>query len=100
MEPPIGEKDATAALLAAQHGVIHRRQALAAGHTAKAIEIRLRRAEWTPVHQGVYRLAGALATWHQRVMAACLAAGPRAVASHRAAGALWGFDGLAQGRPE
>lgn len=29
-----------------------------------------------------------------------MAAGPRAVASHRAAGALWGFDGMAQGRPE
>ena len=42
-------------------------------------------------------MAGAPATWHQRLMAACLVGGPGAVASHRSAGALWGLDGLAPG---
>jgi very-short-patch-repair endonuclease len=37
----------------------------------------------------VYRTAGAPASWHQQLLAACLAAGPTAVASHRAAGVLW-----------
>jgi very-short-patch-repair endonuclease len=48
-----------------------------------------------PVRRGVYRCAGAPETWHQHLLAACLAAGDGAVASFRAAAALWelpGFD--------
>jgi hypothetical protein len=42
----------------------------------------------------VYRLPGALATWESTVLAAVLAAGPKAVASHLTAAYLWGlFDG-------
>ena len=100
MEPLGGGKDATAALFAAQHAVLQRRQALAAGLTPKTIEVRLRTGTWVAVHQAVYRLVGAPTTWRLRVMAACLAAGPGAVASHRAAGALWGLDGVVEGRPE
>lgn len=43
------------------------------------------------VQAGVYRTAGARTTWQQQVMAACLAAGRPAVASHRAAAVLWGL---------
>jgi hypothetical protein len=46
------------------------------------------------VRQGVYRLPGAAATWESTVLAAVLAAGPNAVASHLTAAYLWGlFDG-------
>ena len=43
------------------------------------------------------RLAGAPVTWEQRVLAACLSAGPGAAASHRAAALLWGFRGIETG---
>src|SRR5205807_1777024 len=46
------------------------------------------------VHPGVYRLPGAPVTWKQKVMAAVLAAGPGAVASHKTAAALWGLAGF------
>jgi hypothetical protein len=40
---------------------------------------------------GVYVVAGSVPSWHQRLMGACVAAGPGAAASHRAAGRLWGL---------
>lgn len=39
-------------------------------------------------------IGGAEVTWEQRVMAALLAAGPDAVASHVTAGAIWAFPNL------
>jgi len=42
----------------------------------------------------VFRLAGAAVTWEQRVLAACMSAGPGAAASHRGAALLWGFRGF------
>jgi very-short-patch-repair endonuclease len=48
----------------------------------------------TRVRQGVYLLAGGQLTWETVVLAAVLAAGPAAVASHVTAACLWGlFDG-------
>jgi very-short-patch-repair endonuclease len=49
---------------------------------------------------GVYRVAGAPPSWRQRLLAACLACGRGAVASHRAAAALWAFPGVAEGTVE
>jgi hypothetical protein len=43
------------------------------------------------VHRGVYRIAGHPVTYAQRVLAACLAAGPDAVASHLSAAWIWGL---------
>jgi very-short-patch-repair endonuclease len=43
-----------------------------------------------PVHEAVYRVAGAPESWKQRELAACLATG--GVASHRAALPLWDID--------
>ncbi|HEX6596289.1 MAG TPA: type IV toxin-antitoxin system AbiEi family antitoxin domain-containing protein [Acidimicrobiales bacterium] len=77
-------------LFAAQHGVIGRQQAIAAGLTPRMIEWRVHEGAWLPVHRAVYRLAGAPATWQQRLMAATLATG--GVASHRSAARLWGLD--------
>ncbi len=82
-----------ATIFASQHGVIAREQALALGLTAPQIHRRLEAGRWIAVHRGVYRSADVPFGWHGRVLAACLAFGPGALASHRAAGALWGLDG-------
>ncbi len=71
---PAGGPDASVRQIAVrQHGLITRGQALEAGLTARMIEGRLRSGAWTAVHKTVYRLGGSPVTWHQRVMAACLA---------------------------
>jgi very-short-patch-repair endonuclease len=45
------------------------------------------------LHAGVYAFAGSPETWERSVVAACLAAGKGAVASHRAAARVWGLLG-------
>ena len=82
-----------AELAARQHSVFHRVQALEAGLTARIIDRRVTNGTWKRVHPSVYVVAGTPGPWRQRLMAACLAAGRGAVASHRSAAALWGFDG-------
>lgn len=82
------------ALFEGQHGVIHRRQAVGAGLSVDAIQRRIKRGDWLIVLPGTYRLSGAPVTWHQRVMAAVLWAGPGAIASHRTAAALWTLPGF------
>ena len=81
-------------LARAQHGAIARRQALELGMSERAIHYRLNQGEWVRVFRGAYRLRGTNHTWDQTVMAACLAAGPDAVASHRAAATLFGMPGV------
>jgi very-short-patch-repair endonuclease len=87
-------EQAIISLAQAQHGAISRRQALSQGLSPQAIDRRLATGEWIRVFQGAYRLAGVAPTWEQRAMAGCLAAGPAAVASHRAAAALLGMPGV------
>lgn len=70
-----------------QHGLISRQQALDAGMTRHQVQHRLDEKRWESVDYGVYCLVGTALTFHQRLLAPCLA-GP-AVASHRAAGELW-----------
>ena len=77
-----------------QLGVVSRSQAKAHGMTRAAIRERLLGGRWQVVYPGVYLLSVLAPNWPQRLMAACLFAGPNAVASHRAAGLVWGFDGL------
>jgi predicted transcriptional regulator of viral defense system len=78
-------------LAARQHGVVARRQLLAAGLTSKMIERRAAGRQLVALHRGVY------AVGHDRLrregwwMAAVLAAGPGARLSHRDAAALHGF---------
>jgi hypothetical protein len=51
----------------------------------------------TPIRRGVYLLPGAQVSWETSVLAAALAAGPDAVASHLTAATLWElFDGTTQ----
>jgi very-short-patch-repair endonuclease len=80
-----------ARVAARQHGVFTRPDALKAGASPRVIQHRLEMRRWRVIHRGVYGLVGAPITLQQRAMAACLAAGPRAVASHRTAGALLGL---------
>ena len=89
-----------AAIAARQHGVFSRAQALEAGVHARTLSRRQSSRLWERLHPGVYRLAGAPATWRQSLLAACLAWGNGVVVSHRAAAALWGFPGFAEGRIE
>jgi hypothetical protein len=74
-----------------QHGLVTWRQAMELGCTPKAVEVRVISGRWIAVHEGVYRIAGAPVTYAQRLLAACLAIGPEAAASHRAAATLHGL---------
>ncbi|MFN2589662.1 MAG: type IV toxin-antitoxin system AbiEi family antitoxin domain-containing protein [Actinomycetota bacterium] len=91
---------AIARILARQHGLITRKQALHVGLSPRSIYQRLETGSWERAQRGVYRLAAAPGSWHQHVLAACLAAGPSAVASHRSAAALWDFSGRHSSRAD
>ena len=83
-----------------QHALIAAAQFAALGGTAAMARHRLRTGRWARAAEGVFRLAGAPVTWHSQVLAAVLAGGDGAVASHRTAGALHQLDGCRQGVPE
>ncbi|MGH2702086.1 MAG: type IV toxin-antitoxin system AbiEi family antitoxin domain-containing protein [Actinomycetota bacterium] len=78
-----------------QHGVIERAQARAAGMSERVIDLRLGSGMWRRLLPGVYCLKGTQLTWRLRLMAACLWA--RGIVSHRAAGLLWGMEGIDEG---
>jgi hypothetical protein len=88
------------ALAARQHGVITRAQMRRAGLTEASIRWRVGAGTLELVVNGVYRVAGATRSWEQRLAGACLWGGPGTCASHRAAGALWGFEGFGPGPVE
>lgn len=89
-----------AALATRQHALFTDHQAADLGATRSMTRHRLRTGRWMRAGAGVLRLSGAPVTWHSQVLAAVLAAGPGAVASHRTAGALHGLDGCRPGVPE
>lgn len=87
------DREAAAGRIArAQHGLITRRQALAAGFPASAIQHQRRTGRWQTVEKGVYLLSGAPRTWHTDVLAGCLAYD--GLASHRAAARLLDLEGF------
>src|SRR6266542_5477486 len=88
-----------AAIASRQFGLISRAQALGEGLSADAIDHRLGAGRWERLLPGVFRIAGAPASWHQRLMAAILWA-PRAAVSHQAAAALWELEGCPSDRVE
>jgi len=71
--------------------VVSRAQLLAAGLTARMIEVRVRNGRLHPVYRGVYAVGRPDLTDRGRWMAGVLAAGADAVLSHRSAAALWGL---------
>jgi hypothetical protein len=87
------------ALTEIQYGLVTREQVLGAGGTDEWLRWAVRTGRLKRVRQGVYAIAG-VAPEHQPLMAACLAAGPSAAASHLAAAALWGAEQALSGRVE
>jgi hypothetical protein len=80
------------AIAARQLGLITLAQALASGLHIGQAEHRVRTGRWIAVRPGVYLVAGAPRTAEQTVLAAVLAAGSTALASHGTAARLHGFE--------
>jgi hypothetical protein len=78
-------------LLAIQHGVLSRQQAISAGLTDSAIAARLRRGRWQRLHPGVYASFSGDPGRPALLWAAVLRAGHAAVLSHRTAAELHGL---------
>ncbi len=94
------ELDRTLAAVAArQHSLLTLDDVVAAGGTRRHASGRVQVGRWDSPHSGVYRIAGVPWTYEAEVMAAVLAAGPDAVASHRCAARLLGI-GFAKADPE
>jgi very-short-patch-repair endonuclease/predicted transcriptional regulator of viral defense system len=95
-EPP--REAATARLAERQHGVVDVCQLTALGLGRAAVARRAAEGRLHRVHRGVYAVGHGRLTREGRWMAAVLAYGPKAVLSHRSAGALWGLrsDGRAK----
>jgi very-short-patch-repair endonuclease len=83
-----------ASIAAGQHAAVSRRQLLDAGVSRSAIDRRVAGGRLVAVHSGVYRLAGHAQSGRQSLMAAVLAAGAGAAASHRGAAHLLEIPGL------
>ena len=83
-------------IASAQHGVVARRQLLAAGIGRRAIEHRLKQGRLRPVFRGVYAVGHTALGFTGRLAAALLAVSsrpgrPSIAASHWSAAALWGL---------
>lgn len=77
-----------------QQGAIRRSEVFEMGGDDALIRRRVRSGLWVVRQPGVYSPGGVKPTWHSKLMAAVLASGAEAAASHRAAWVLWGLDGL------
>ena len=75
----------------AQYGLFTLNQALASRLNRTTVYRRTRLGRYVLEHPGVFAFADLPASWERSVLAACLAAGQEAVASHRSAGRLWGL---------
>jgi hypothetical protein len=80
-----------AQLAARQYGLITYAQLRSLGMTRGMLRLRVEDGRLRLVRRGVYAIGGAPPSWQQTVLAAVLAAGPDAVASHVTAGRLWGL---------
>jgi very-short-patch-repair endonuclease len=78
-------------IAASQHGVVTRKQLLAAGVTTKEIRARVEKGALLAEHRGVYRVGHRAPNVEARYMAAVLAGGEGALLSGRAAGHLLGL---------
>ena len=80
-----------ARLASSAHGVVTHRQLLAAGITAREIQLRCESGALLVQHRGVYRVGHQAPSVEARYLAAVRACGPGAVLSGRAAGYLLGI---------
>lgn len=74
--------------------LVARAEVIEASGSDAMIGARVANGWWTPLHAGVYRIGPPVGDWLERLRAALLACGPKAVVSHRAAFVLWGLDGI------
>ena len=86
-----------ARIAAKQYSLFTREQAHDEGLTDRQLRLRVASGRLERLSRHVFRIAGCETSWRQRLLAACLAAGPGAAASHRSAAALHMFDGFAAG---
>ena len=93
----LGMKRVTEGVARTQDGLITLEQVRAAGLSDRGARGRVESGRWERSLRGVYRAADAPRSWRQDLLAACLAAGPSAVVSHRSAAALWKLDGFQPG---
>ena len=92
-----GTRDHCAKIMRSNTGLSPANRPLSAGLSHRQIDLRLRSGVWRRLVPTVYRPAELPATWHQRVMAACLWAGAGSAASHRTAAALLRIPGFGRG---
>jgi hypothetical protein len=83
-----------------QHGVVVGAQVVELGVTRRMLQTRVASGRLTRIGPDLYLVGGAPLTWEGKLLGLVLAAGDGAVASHRAAAALWGLDGFTKGTPE
>jgi hypothetical protein len=82
-----------ARVAASQHGIFTRCDALEVGLTSTQVN-RRSTGYWIQLHEGVFRLPGAVPTWRSDLLAACLAAESKpAAVTRRAAAAYYGVPG-------
>jgi very-short-patch-repair endonuclease len=79
------------ALAGRQHGIVKGKQVREAGLTRQGIRRRVEAGWLVPQHHGVYAVGHAALTSKSHLIAAVYACGEDALASHRAAGKLWGI---------
>ncbi len=72
-----------------QDGIVERRQLIALGLSAAAIDHRVRTGRLIVLYRGVYTIGHEALTERGKLRAALIAGGPTAVLSHRTAAALW-----------
>jgi len=84
-------------LAATQFGLFTRLDAHERRVSDHMLQARVRNGSLEQIATNVYRVAGSPNSWHQDVLAACWAGGPRCVASHRTACVLHRFDGFRAG---
>jgi very-short-patch-repair endonuclease len=83
---------ACAVLAAKQHGLVTIQQAIDCGLSRSSVYRLVSSGQWRSVRSGVFAVGGVQPSWFQSLMAACLALD--GVASGKAAGYLWAFDGV------
>lgn len=74
--------------------LVTRDQVFGAGGSDDVIENRVAGGSWVKRHAGVYQTDSRPSSWEADLIAAVLAAGEKALVSHRAALLFWGMDGI------
>jgi predicted transcriptional regulator of viral defense system len=87
-------------LAAKQRGLITREQLRALGLSDRVIDTMVRQSALRRIRRSVYATMGAPETWERSLLAAVLAAGDGAAASHSAAARLWRFAYAPEARLE